>query len=140
MHHEDRAGVNAFIRGVDRLAEKRFPAVVVLCTNRLSAIDPAVQRRAAEVFEFHRPNDAQRRTVIETPLEEAGLTASQIDKLVEITGPRSDSEVGFTFSDLTQRLLPSLVLDAYPDRAISFERAEEIVGRMRPTQPFLDKA
>ena len=39
MHHEDRAGVNAFIRGVDRLAEKRLPAAVILCTNRLSAID-----------------------------------------------------------------------------------------------------
>lgn len=38
MHHEDRAGVNAFIRGVDRLAEKRLPAAVILCTNRLSAL------------------------------------------------------------------------------------------------------
>ena len=69
----NRAGVNAFIRGVDRLAEKRLPAVVVLCTNRLSAIDPAVQRRAAEIFEFRRPDEAQRRTVIEAPLAEAGL-------------------------------------------------------------------
>ena len=69
MHHEDRAGVNAFIRGVDRLAEKRLPAAVILCTNRLSAIDPAVQRRAADIFEFRRPNDAQRRAVLEAPLD-----------------------------------------------------------------------
>ena len=136
MHHEDRAGVNAFIRGVDRLAEKRLPAVVILCTNRLSAIDPAVQRRAAEIFEFHRPNDTQRRTVIETSLEEAGLSSSQIDEIVNMTGPTSDGEVGFTFSDLTQRLLPTLVLDAYPDRAISFERAVEIVNGMSPTKQF----
>src|SRR5882762_8288567 len=47
MHHEDRAGVNAFIRGVDRLAQKRLPAAVILCTNRLAAIDPAVRRRAS---------------------------------------------------------------------------------------------
>src|SRR5437868_6339691 len=26
MHHEDRAGVNAFIRGIDRLANLRLPA------------------------------------------------------------------------------------------------------------------
>jgi SpoVK/Ycf46/Vps4 family AAA+-type ATPase len=45
MHHEDRAGVNAFIRGVDRLAEKQLPVAVVLCTNRLTSIDPAVLRR-----------------------------------------------------------------------------------------------
>ena len=140
MHHEDRAGVNAFIRGVDRLAEKRLPAVVVLCTNRLSAIDPAVQRRAAEIFEFRRPDEAQRRTVIEAPLAEAGLAPLEIAKLVQMTGPTSDTEVGFTFSDLTQRLLPTLVLDAYPDRAISFTRAEEIVGEMRPTQQFRDES
>ena len=139
MHHEDRAGVNAFIRGVDRLAEKRLPAVVVLCTNRLSAIDPAVQRRAAEIFEFSRPDEAQRRTVIETPLAEAGLAPSEIDKLVQMTGPASDTEVGFTFSDLTQRLLPTLVLDAYPDHPISFARAEQIVGEMKPTQQFRDE-
>ena len=139
MHHEDRAGVNAFIRGVDRLAEKRLPAVVVLCTNRLSAIDPAVQRRAAEIFKFRRPNVTQRRTVIETSLEEAGLSSSQIDKLAQMTGPPTDGEVGFTFSDLTQRLLPTLVLDAYPDRAVSFERAVEIVNGMTPTKQFNHK-
>lgn len=86
MHHEDRAGVNAFIRGVDRLAEKRLPAAVVLCTNRLSAIDPAVQRRAADIFEFRRPNEAQRRAVIETPLSEAGFSSADIDRLVKMTG------------------------------------------------------
>lgn len=139
MHHEDRAGVNAFIRGVDRLAEKRLPAVVILCTNRLSAIDPAVQRRAAEIFVFRRPNDIQRRTVIQSPLEEAGLSSSQIDKIVQMTGSTSDEEVSFTFSDLTQRLLPTLVLDAYPDRAISFERAVEIVNDMTPTKQFNQK-
>ncbi len=74
MHHEDRAGVNAFIRGVDRLAEQHLPVVVILCTNRLSSIDPAVQRRAADIFRFVRPNgSAQRRAVLETHLTEAGL-------------------------------------------------------------------
>jgi len=138
MHHEDRAGVNAFIRGVDRLAEKRLPAAIVLCTNRLSAIDPAVQRRAADIFEFHRPNDAQRRAVIEAPLREAGFSATQIDKIVQITGPIRQGEPSFTFSDLTQRLLPTLVLDAYPDRAVSFDRAVEIATRLKPTPPFRD--
>ncbi len=42
MHHEDRAGVNAFIRGIDRIANARLPAAVIMCTNRLSALDPAV--------------------------------------------------------------------------------------------------
>ena len=55
MHHEDRAGVNAFIRGIDRIANARLPAAVLMCTNRLSALDPAVRRRAADVLSFVRP-------------------------------------------------------------------------------------
>ncbi len=43
MHHEDRAGVNAFIRGVDRIGNGSLPAAVIMCTNRLGALDPAVR-------------------------------------------------------------------------------------------------
>ncbi|MET4373298.1 AAA+ superfamily predicted ATPase [Bradyrhizobium sp. LB12.1] len=138
MHHEDRAGVNAFIRGVDRLAEDRLPAAIILCTNRLSAIDPAVQRRAADVFIFKRPTAPQRKLVLEGPLSEASFSSSQIDKIVAMTGDGPASPVGFTFSDLTQRLLPTLVLDAYPDRAITFERAVQLVSSMKATPPFKD--
>lgn len=136
MHHEDRAGVNSFIRGVDRLSEQRLPAAVVLCTNRLGAIDPAVQRRAAEIFEFSRPNDAQRRAVLECPLQEVGFSASEIDRIVALTGPAKSTDYGFTFSDLTQRLLPALVLDAYPNQAITFQRAKHLIGGLKPTPPF----
>lgn len=135
MHHEDRAGVNAFIRGVDRLAEKQLPVAVVLCTNRLTAIDPAVLRRAAEIFDFDRPGDKQRRAVIEAPLTELGFNSAHIDEIVKLTAGGKDG-VGFTFSDLTQRLLPTLILDAYPDKPVRFERAIEILRVMQPTPRF----
>lgn len=138
MHHEDRAGVNAFIRGVDRLAAKRLPAAVILCTNRLSAIDPAVQRRAADIFAFGRPNAEQRRAVLAQPLGETGFTEEQIDRIVAATEGSGPDRIGCTFSDLTQRLLPTLVLDAYPDRAITFERALAIAETLTPTPPFRD--
>ncbi|MBN8995368.1 MAG: AAA family ATPase [Rhizobiales bacterium] len=140
MHHEDRAGVNAFIRGVDRLAEQHLPVAIVLCTNRLTSIDPAVLRRAAEIFEFRRPNEAQRRAVVEEPLADLGFKKSQIDRVVELTGAQDKKGVGFTFSDLTQRLLPTLILDAYPDRPVTFERAVELLADMKPTPPFRDGA
>jgi AAA+ superfamily predicted ATPase len=136
MHHEDRAGVNSFIRGIDRLSEQRLPAAAILCTNRLSAIDPAVQRRAAEIFEFSRPNDAQRRAVLKVPLKEVGFTESEIERLVTFTGPTKASLYGFTYSDLTQRLLPALVLDSYPGQPVTFHRAEQLIGTLRPTAPF----
>src|SRR5258708_8208659 len=56
MHHEDRAGVNALIRGIDDVANAKLACLVLMCTNRLGALDPAIRRRAAALFEFARPS------------------------------------------------------------------------------------
>ena len=138
MHHEDRAGVNAFIRGIDRLARSHLPAAVIMCTNRLGALDPAVRRRAADILPFTRPDEAQRHAVLGPPLRELGFTDQQIAALVAATGARDKRAYGFTFSDLTQRLLPAIVLDAYPGKAVGAARALEITKGMKPTPPFED--
>ncbi|HBO5835463.1 ATPase [Pseudomonas aeruginosa] len=138
MHHEDRAGVNAFIRGIDRIANAQLPAAVIMCTNRLSALDPAVRRRAAEVLSFDRPNDAQRRSVLTRRLARLGIPDIAFDELVRVTGPREGNIPGFTFSDLTQRLIPSIVLDAYPSQAINAGRAVRVATEMKPTPAFQD--
>lgn len=54
------------------------------------------------------------------------------------TGANGKDGVGFTFSDLTQRLLPTLLLDAYPERPVTFERASELLATIKPTPPFRD--
>jgi SpoVK/Ycf46/Vps4 family AAA+-type ATPase len=118
MHHEDRAGVNAFIRGIDRLGNGRLPAAVIMCTNRIGALDPAVLAGA---------------------FEHLGFSKGQIEALVGVTGPEKGSQYGFTFSDLTQRLVPTIVLDAYPSRPVDPARALEIACEMRPTPPFEEK-
>lgn len=138
MHHEDRAGVNAFIRGVDRIGNGKLPAAVIMCTNRLSALDPAVRRRAADILPFARPDDNQRRAVLAPSLKELGFTEQEVAALVTATGARNGQDHGFTFSDLTQRLLPAIVLDAYPGQPVSAARALEIVKQMTPTPPFKD--
>ena len=140
MHHEDRAGVNAFIRGVDRLGNGKLPAAVIMCTNRLNALDPAVRRRAADILAFSRPDEAQRQAVLATPLQELGFSATEISSIVAATGAKNGRAYGFTFSDLTQRLLPAIVLDAYPTRAVSAGRAIQIAAQMVPTAPFRDDA
>lgn len=137
MHHEDRAGVNAFIRGVDRLAAARLPAAVIMCTNRLNALDPAVRRRAADILTFARPNDDQRRHIISDCLTPLGFSRAQIEGLVVATGHRADSP-GFTFSDLTQRLVPAIVLSAYPQGPVDPVNALQIAKTMTPTPPFQD--
>lgn len=139
MHHEDRAGVNAFIRGIDRLAQAKVPAAVIMCTNRLSALDPAVRRRAADILAFTRPDQAQRRYVLQQRLGALGLSLPQIEGLVNATGAGNGHDEGFTFSDLTQRLIPSIVLDAYPSRAVEGDRAIQIALQMAPTPAFRDQ-
>ena len=140
MHHEDRAGVNAFIRGVDRIANSRLPAAVIMCTNRLGALDPAVKRRAADILTFARPDDSQRHAVLGPPLKQFGFSQPQVGAIIVATGARNGRAYGFTFSDLTQRLLPAIVLDAYPTQSVKPARALEIALAMIPTPPFQDGA
>lgn len=136
MHHEDKAGVNAFIRGIDSLGNGKFPAAVIMCTNRPNALDPAIKRRAAEIIYFKRPGEESRLRVIETPLTELGFDKKAIQKIVDLTGPQEGREFGFTFSDLVQRLIPSIILDAYPTAGVKSDRAIEITKRIIPTSPF----
>jgi SpoVK/Ycf46/Vps4 family AAA+-type ATPase len=140
MHHEDRAGVNAFIRGIDRLASGKLPAAVLMCTNRLEALDPAVRRRAADVLNFARPDAEQRRHVLELRLAPLGISHAHIEGLVAATGGHAGHDVGFTFSDLTQRLIPAIVLDAYPHRPVGGDRAIAIARDMQPTPAFRTQA
>jgi len=139
MHHEDRAGVNALIRGVDDLATGNLPAIVVMCTNRLGALDPAVRRRAAATFTFKRPNDQQRHALLQPVLQELGFSAQQIHSVVAATGPKHGCEYGFSYSDLTQRFLPGLLLAAYPSKAVTFDMAKDVIEGHPPTPPFAEK-
>ena len=136
MHHEDRAGVNALIRGVDDFATGNLPAIVVMCTNRLDSLDPAVRRRAAATFKFSRPNDAQRRAVLDASLPELGFSPQQIQSLVTATGTTHGRPYGYTYSDLVQRLLPALLLAAYPSKPITFDLAKAVIDAHPPTPPF----
>lgn len=138
MHHEDRAGVNAFIRGIDKLASARLPIAVLMCTNRLSALDPAVRRRAADVLVFNRPTLEQREYILNRWFSKLDFSAAQIQALAKATGESDKVPYGYTFSDLTQRLLPTIVLDAYPDKKVTAERALELACSIAPTPPFKD--
>lgn len=137
MHHEDRAGVNALIRGIDDLRAENLPVLTILCTNRVDALDPAVRRRAAAIHEFLRPNDDQRRNLLGRLLTGTSVSQSDIVKLAELSGPSEERPFGFTFSDLRQRFVPRLVLSARRrDVAIDGPLAVEVLESVEPTRPF----
>lgn len=137
MHHEDRAGVNALIRGIDGLRNDRLPVLTVLCSNRLDALDPAVLRRAATTFTFTRPDDEQRRLLVGRLLDGLDVSEIEIEKVVELTGSRHDRSYGCTYSDLRQRLVPGVVLDAFrADMPVTGDRVVALAESFVPTRPF----
>lgn len=138
MHHEDRAGVNALLRGIDGMRTDRLPVLTILCTNRLDALDPAVRRRAAAVEVFERPTHVQRVALLTRLLVGTKLCPADIEDLATATGQATSRPYGFTYSDLRQRLVPEIVLAAYrQDVAIDSVIVWEVLARTMPTRPFL---
>lgn len=136
MHHEDRAGVNALIRGIDSITRSHLPVVIIMCTNRLNAIDPAIRRRAAATFEFGRPNKDMRLQMFKSLLEGTNIVDRDLEKIADLTGENKDRSFGYTYSDITQKILPSVLLHSFPDQPIKFETIEKSIMDNPPTAPF----
>lgn len=137
-HHEDKVAVNTLIQGVDDLRRLAGRVVVFLCTNRLSVLDPALQRRAAIVEEFTRPDDSERSALLTMDLEGVGLTEREIKELAVATGPRN-KQPGWTFSDIRTRLYPAALAQAFPDRALTHKDFLDVANALRPSPVMEDK-
>ena len=139
MHHEDRAGVNALIRGIDQLRQTRLPVLTVLCTNRAAALDPAVRRRAAATFALERPNDAQRAALLRDLLDGIDVCPDEMQAIISATGPTPTRDHGFTYSDLRQRLIPEAVLHAVrTDQPLTAATVLDKANSTQPTRPFVE--
>lgn len=136
MHHEDKAGVNALIRGIDRFTQEPAPVLIVLCTNRHEVMDPAVLRRAVGHHKFERPTKEQTLYILKEQLSKNIFTEAEFDKLIKLMMPNQKRKYGYTFSDIVQRFLPSLLLEAFPDKAITFEMAISVAKNIQPIKPF----
>jgi AAA+ superfamily predicted ATPase len=137
-HHEDKVAVNTLIQGVDDLRRFGGRIVVFLCTNRLSVLDAALQRRAAIIEEFTRPDDVQRQALLTMDLDGIGLTAREIKELVEATGPHN-KRPGWTFSDIRTRLYPAALAQAFPTRELKFKDLLDVATAMKPSPVMEDK-
>jgi AAA+ superfamily predicted ATPase len=137
MHHEDRAGVNALIRGIDGLRKERLPVLTIMCTNRVEAIDPAVRRRAAAVLEFHRPEAEGRKALLERAFAGATIAPAEMNEVVRLTGPVNGTPYGCTYSDLRQRFIPTAVLQAVDAGVpVTGRQLIDLASSFTPTRPF----
>lgn len=131
-HHEDKVAVNTLIQGIDDLRRNGGRIVTFICTNRLSVLDPALQRRAAVIEEFLRPDEKQRKALLEMDLVGLGLSASQVGELVRLTGTHAKRPT-WTYSDVRTRWYPAALARAFPDRALKFEDLVETAKEMTPS-------
>jgi AAA+ superfamily predicted ATPase len=137
-HHEDKVAVNTLIQGVDDLRQYGGRIVVILCTNRLSVLDPALRRRAAIIEEFRRPTDEERRQLFTMDLAGLGLTAIQVSELVKATGPRPDQPT-WTYSDIRTRLYPAALAKAYPNAPLRFDHLKVVAAAMQASPVMEDR-
>jgi AAA+ superfamily predicted ATPase len=135
-HHEDRVGVNTMIQKIDEARILRGRLLVVLCTNRFAALDPAVVRRAALIESFDRPSDEERRELFGATLAGVPIADEDLDRLVVATGA-VNGRPPFTFSDIQTRLIPAAVALAYPTRELRVDDVLEAAVGLEPS-PQMD--
>lgn len=136
-HHEDDAGVNTLIQRIDRLRGK--PITVIFATNLAQSLDAAIVRRAIATYHFDRPTDDQRAEVFRRILANVAINKQDIDQLVGLTDPRILPGFGttphrYTYSDLSQRLIPHAVEEAiYSQKPLRMEHVINACQIITPT-------
>jgi AAA+ superfamily predicted ATPase len=111
-HHEDRAGVNVLIKQINGLRGHQGRLALVLITNRLEVLDPAVVRRAALHLSFARPDQAGREALVRDSFPH--LTHAEIR---HVAAACERDGLGFSPSDITERLLGTCVRRAWRDNS-----------------------
>ncbi|RON58732.1 AAA family ATPase [Pseudomonas frederiksbergensis] len=131
-HHEDKVGVNTLIQAIDNLRDHGGRIFAILCTNRLSALDAAVLRRASIVEEFLRPSDAERHELFTKDLSDMDISAGEVTKLVNATAAK-DGKPAWTYSDIRTRLYPAAVSLAFPDSPLKVEHFHQAARDIQPS-------
>ncbi len=138
-HHEDKVAVNTLIQNIGDLARFNGRVLVILCTNRLNVLDPAIVRRAAIKEEFTRPTDEERFDLFNLDLADLNFGKKDIAQLVAATGVNSKRNITWTYSDIRLRLYPSALARAYPDSKLQMDHLLEAAKEIEPS-PIMDDA
>lgn len=137
-HHEDKVAVNTLIQGIDDLRRFGGRVVVILCTNRVTVLDPALQRRAAMIEEFTRPSSDERCQLFVLDLAAISPTEAQLTSLVVATDPR-DGIPAWTYSDIRTRLYPAALARAFPDSPLQWDHLLVVADSMKPSPVVEDR-
>ena len=131
-HHEDRVAVNTVIQAIDSLRSARGRIFTILCTNRMSALDPAIIRRASIIEHFQRPTNEQRAKLFQMDLDDLALTPKEMATLVDATAA-TEKRPAWTYSDIRTRLYPAAIGLAFPDEALAFSHFKAALATLSPS-------
>lgn len=134
-HHEDRAGLNVLIKQIDLLARENISLAVILITNRLKVLDPAIIRRATTIIEFERPDKNSRKLLFNKIFEGLELSETDVDILVNA----SENDTPYSFSDLIQKVAKQALYKAIQsDRPFDKNIYLEVLKTVVPS-PLINK-
>lgn len=130
-HHEDRAGLNVLIKQIDSVGREKSNLAIVLITNRLKALDPAVVRRATQIVRFDRPDKEGRKEVFKYIFSGTEITNKDIDDLVKAS-ERKDT--AYSFSDLIQKVAKQALFKSIEeDKAFDKNFYLKILEKVQPS-------
>ena len=133
-HHEDRAGVNVLIKEIDQLENLEGRIAVILITNRGSAIDPAVKRRASLQIQFNRTEKEAIQKLLQGVLDGVEYTEAELDDLV---AECLKKEPGYTSSDIIRKVGENALIQAIKsDRPLSAKLLKEVIIETKPSPVF----
>ena len=135
-HHEDRAGLNALIKQIDKLKEEGINLAVILITNRMSVLDPAVRRRASLELQFKRPGEKQLYQVFGAILDKTETNRSEIEKLIDMAISKN---IRYSYSDLFHKVGNKALLDSIRNnRKFTAQSLTDALKTITPS-PLLDE-
>lgn len=137
MHQEEKAAVNTLIQKIDEIRTLKGRAIVFMATNRLHFIDEAILRRATIIMEFDRPDEQERHELFSKTLEGTGITENELRQLAKLTGPENNNNVGYSFSDISLKILPEAVATSFPNKPLSSEAIVAAIKKVKPSPKII---
>jgi SpoVK/Ycf46/Vps4 family AAA+-type ATPase len=135
-HHEDRAGLNVLIKQIDSIKRANKKLAVIMITNRVVVLDPAVRRRTSLHLIFERPTGEKLDEVLAWLVDGTNYTDAQFKKLKSVA---SKQKIPYSFSDLIQRAGRQAIFHAIENNvAFDITLFSEVLEKTHPT-PLIEE-
>lgn len=130
-HHEDHAGLNVLIKQIDAIKKSNKNLAVIMITNRIVVLDPAIRRRTSLHLIFERPTGKKLEELLTWILSGVEVKKGEMEKIINICAAHS---IAYSFSDLIQRVAKQALYEAV-EQNVSFSANlfQQILEKTEPT-------